>query len=80
MDSTRVIGSMAITLLIILGFLIHDERGNEMEVRQAVVHLLEASDEIQELAFNNVIDMDYSIKVREDIKKVIEDLHEARNQ
>ncbi len=80
MDSTRVIGSMAITLLIILGFLIHDERRNNMEVRQAIVHLLEASDEIQELAFNNVIDMDDSIKIREDIKKVIEDLHEARNQ
>ena len=78
MSTDSVLGVVFISLLLTLGFLIDDERRNNMEVRQAVVHLLDASDEVQELAAQNVIDMDDSIKIREDIKKVIESLHEAR--
>ena len=76
----KIIGVVLISLLLTLGFLIDNERGNKMEVRQAVIHLLEASDEVQELAGTNIISIDEAIKIKEDIKKVIESLYEARNQ
>ena len=73
----NLLGSFAVVLLIAMGFLIDNERGEDMTIRVAVIHLLDASDEIQDLVGKGAIDMDKAIKLRGEIIKVIEGLEDA---
>ena len=73
----KVIGVVLVSLLITLGFLIDEERSMSVDTREVVVHLVDAIDEIQDLASNGRIDMDKSINIREDIVEIIKRLDEA---
>lgn len=77
MRSDRVLGGFFLTTLILLGFLINEERNMDVDTREVIEHLVKANDELQELVVKGM-DVDQSLAFRLQIVGIIKELNEVK--
>lgn len=74
---SRVVGFILI-LVILLGFSIDKDRGDNMGKRDVIVPLVKAIDNLQYLGFNNTMSFEDTIEIRLEIKAIIERINKDK--
>ncbi len=74
---SKLIGFILI-IVILLGFSINKDRGDNMDKRDVIVPLVKAIDNLQYLGFNNTMSFDDTIEIRLEIKAIIERINNSK--
>ncbi len=64
--------------MILLGFSINKDKGDNMDKRDVIVPLVKAIDNLQYLGFNNTMSFDDTIEIRLEIKAIIEKINNSK--
>ena len=74
---SKLVGFILI-IVILLGFSINKDRGDNMDKRDVIVPLVKAIDNLQYLGFNNTMSFDDTVEIRLEIKAIIERINKAK--